>query len=1409
MIYIHISTNQHDFNSNQNVYVNRSKIHTVDLCHLQKLPTCITTASSPLAKALRSSLQMKTSSNNEPKMSEDETKKEEGDTTKVPSNTPVNSVMEDTKSATVASENAVEPDSGNDGASNVEELEEFVEEDDASAAPELMEKEGTLRLERHTSENPYVPLEVTPSALPTSEATLREAPETYSANSGGILRSSLSIMETSLGKESGAGASENATTNTKKSTDASEPTEPSKEEVVLKDAIEDVSTSAAPVPVNPFGFGRRSAFPSEDKELKKDAPVSQQPIQEPTSSLVFPEPIFSFCQKPDVEKRTTPLFGSPPATFSNVNFAIAKASTKVLSEHPPKDTTGGEDGESSRKTVPTPFAAPSKTVLGFGSTSSDTLREAETKPYLNSNISETDKASIFGTPSPFGTSVFPPSSTAVASSAAATFSGAFGHSSKQSPFAGAFASTSANTFGQQSQPTFFGASAPLPTSAVLGKTAPFGTSSTNPFVTSPAQTMNDKVESDTKKREDETKEQAEGNMAKSEKSGFSIFGSAGQSTVSVVPMDIQNSSVFSGAQQSALPSSGGAATRKSNESGAVEVSEKPDPEVNVPNLQIGDFATTSQSLKDGGASAFAVSGSSGADMQEAPRPQPFFGIGSGSVAMGQSLTSPKPTAETKPVSTPLFGVAQIPAKTGPVKFSKRPSFQSSLSPSPSAFSPGSPSQKNPSDSTGKPKESVEQEQDREKKTDMKQSPMEFGASSLPANTVQAGKSSSGRVDVTKGSSAADSTPSKQSSVGEAIKESALKKDSMDMVAKLWSHEFEGVGVLALRPALSEGKRSTVTKQDGVYKLELFKDSSGVFLSVVRTDVEPEDEYLLLEVKSDLLRAGRIKNRPDRLAVTRLGRAVPKEPSEADPPKFYAVFHSKEECARLLNVFGIVVNGGDPRAPSLDPLSADTKKPGESVPNKLEEVRKKPLGDNPSASGVAKESIHEKLKRARENLAKGKPLSFGNTKACPPTEEKGTTILATMPAVKAGSSESGSVSKTKPVNLAGAKRQALVAFEEAKNKKQKVSDGNPKSTKSEQPKGADVKMSDNARKVDSGKKVEMLGGSKQLHVSTNNAQGIGKLLEDMTAKYEEARKKAESYAKEAKGIQKKLEKRVSESQRLLDSTKKDNGQLRNKNTGLAKKCEVLRNDAKSKEKGFGETMKELERLNAMLDGAICDESRRIDKNDPAFRECRPMSSEDYFKRLWTFKPSSWMAFAEKGTIDPVECALYGWYNSGAQELKSSDGATVTLNTEAYLQTWRQDLEVARVRSLITGKGHLLLSQWKGSPCPKEFRTLTARLRDAAELLDCVEQIRKAGLDIVVSLEKKHQIGVSSAHSIVAFNWRMQENICGISELLCDWCHRGCLVDDSQFSVQSSHYPHCPYRENGAVAANLSTISRHTK
>lgn len=265
-------------------------------------------------------------------------------------------------------------------------------------------------------------------------------------------------------------------------------------------------------------------------------------------------------------------------------------------------------------------------------------------------------------------------------------------------------------------------------------------------------------------------------------------------------------------------------------------------------------------------------------------------------------------------------------------------------------------------------------------------------------------------------------------------------------------------------------------------------------------------------------------------------------------------------------------------------------------------------------------------------------------------------------------------------------------------------------------------------------------------------------------------------------------------------------------------------SEAEKKKLDEESKRLRNLLSAIDETVTRDvadPEDVDLNLPSLKRCDPTSVNDFFDRLHTFSPSSWPGFADGHSLSPLECARNGWHNSGLNKLKSSEGAEITYYVSGTADAQSLLDEEGRVRGLMMGKGHKLLSGWIGKSCSEEFATLkgSQRLYSSAQLRANAEELRQNGLAAKLRRDGDRPEGVGAFRDagdrLASHNWKMRKDG-KMTYLVCTWCNRRVFVSPmllarfgvgiglGAFNEKEEHYPFCPFRYDEAAQRNLSEL-----
>ncbi|KAI0560081.1 serine-rich adhesin platelet-type [Gracilaria domingensis] len=291
------------------------------------------------------------------------------------------------------------------------------------------------------------------------------------------------------------------------------------------------------------------------------------------------------------------------------------------------------------------------------------------------------------------------------------------------------------------------------------------------------------------------------------------------------------------------------------------------------------------------------------------------------------------------------------------------------------------------------------------------------------------------------------------------------------------------------------------------------------------------------------------------------------------------------------------------------------------------------------------------------------------------------------------------------------------------------------------------------------------------------------------------------AKQAAAVEREKRKILEDLDRLKKALSKANGETAESKREVAKLIE----EHNAAEKRLGSTMAALEKskqeqeelwtkLSLML--TIVKAAQESEANDEGNEEKKKISLnrcdhdnvEDFFYRLRTFRPSTWPV--EEADIGALACARHGWYNSGVNELKSSDGVTLLLgdlfeDCESYM---------ARIDEMKTAlvQKHALLSGWRGKQCArdigKELLSREVLMNNASKLKELVAEKRVRGFN---------ETSKNVCELAAACGWKGCE-----AGVQCEWC--GVVVGE-ELHLRESHYQFCIFfREEMEVRRNAELL-----
>lgn len=261
------------------------------------------------------------------------------------------------------------------------------------------------------------------------------------------------------------------------------------------------------------------------------------------------------------------------------------------------------------------------------------------------------------------------------------------------------------------------------------------------------------------------------------------------------------------------------------------------------------------------------------------------------------------------------------------------------------------------------------------------------------------------------------------------------------------------------------------------------------------------------------------------------------------------------------------------------------------------------------------------------------------------------------------------------------------------------------------------------------------------------------------------------------------------------------------------------------KRIDELEEEAKHVDTLLND-LRDKGEEETKNKMAsLKRCDPTSVQDFFDRLHTFRPSTWFGYGLNHPLSPLICARRGWYNSGKQRITSTEGAEIVANFADCTSIGDLNQEVERVKQLVSGEGHKLLSGWIGEVCPAAFGTLEGsnNAYSGAELKSHAETFASSRTIPMIEQGKSNWDGrwkfLESANKnikLAAYNWKPIVIDEYEVELRCRWCGKRIPIIDGEivgaemaaqgeFDLKDSHFSFCPfYTSEAAVRQNAVSM-----
>jgi len=496
------------------------------------------------------------------------------------------------------------------------------------------------------------------------------------------------------------------------------------------------------------------------------------------------------------------------------------------------------------------------------------------------------------------------------------------------------------------------------------------------------------------------------------------------------------------------------------------------------------------------------------------------------------------------------------------------------------------------------------------------------------------------------------------------------------------------------------RKASVLKKKSVYKLDIFKDERGLRIEVICTQSIDDtvsktgDVFVSWELGAEKMKVNRIKNRTTHAAMTRLGNAAPNEVTEDNPAKIFVVFKNGDECAKFLGI----CSNPHLQIAQTQPAVQEVKKDTAAVATKKEEnsdekeasgiipTPSPPISqETPSASPPLTTPVASKDEEEEEGKTQTEATSMAQKSSAAALAAKKKLLMQKMrlksrgkslpasatPSATASASDDAGIEKKKEPPTATTGKDATRAIVPPPLPAEEAPSWAAQGTK---------RTASTALDVEEPKKQK-------------------KMVEGTTTGNMDVKSDIEELKKKEKAARKEMQKQID----VLTAKVTEMEESRAKAEKLNKSLRVDLREMKETEKKNGAAMKEamaaVKKLKRAIRPVMIEKGVSLAVSEK-LKACNPKSKEEFFERMWTFTPATWIGFAEIGKLDPVECAMHGWYNCDKNQLRSSEGAEIHMDEESYLSKLGGE-EVKRVRENITGMAHPVLSAWRGTKCPDEF------------------------------------------------------------------------------------------------------------
>lgn len=289
------------------------------------------------------------------------------------------------------------------------------------------------------------------------------------------------------------------------------------------------------------------------------------------------------------------------------------------------------------------------------------------------------------------------------------------------------------------------------------------------------------------------------------------------------------------------------------------------------------------------------------------------------------------------------------------------------------------------------------------------------------------------------------------------------------------------------------------------------------------------------------------------------------------------------------------------------------------------------------------------------------------------------------------------------------------------------------------------------------------------------------IKGMTVAKEETKMAREAAQKTLDALSKAKEevtKKKSEVSTLLEERREIEKEL------TAKRAE---NDLSVRQKA--ELDAQVSKLLKHVESALSAENALEHQKKESFSRCDHNNVSDFFDRLWTFKPSTWPVM-EDSDIGARACARHGWYNSGVNVLRSTEGVELRLrnlyeDADVHLE------EMERVTTALVQE-HQFLSGWRGKQCARD---IGKELLDQETLKKNVSEIEKH--DVKTRVKGFPERADRLCALIAACGWKPYGKA-----VRCEWCG---AISVGDLHLRESHYKFCMFaEEQDEVRRNIELL-----